>query len=180
MFKSLLATLLVGSTFGAASAHAVTLTVVNDAHVPHLAKIETAVAMQSHQLAAWWHTPTVTFGPGGWKVYVERHVATEHGVDAGEPYAVVGTGTGLSVSFSHEVLEMLVNPQLTLTLNNYNGEVCDPVEDATYTLHGVRVSDFVTPWWFAANPPAGAVYDQLHRASNQRVLLGGYDVRWNT
>lgn len=64
-----------------------------------------------------------------------------------------------SVTFSHEVLEMLGDPDINLiAMGNdpnsgakfYAYEVCDAVEadNLGYPIYGITVSDFVTPAWF--------------------------------
>ncbi len=137
-----------------------TLTVVNQARVnpSALARVTRAISAQSMQLRAAWGTPCVTFGPGGWRVYLKVG-AEAHGVHLfyGEPYALVWTGGGTAESwsrdFSHEILEMLVDPATNRSV--YAGgegrivEVADPVEWEGYRLKGVFVSDFVFPAWFA-------------------------------
>ncbi len=137
-----------------------TITVVNQANVRPwaLAKVENAIVAQSLQLRAAWGTPCVQFGPGGWPLYLKIG-AQPHGVHLwyGAPYALVWTGGGTveswSRDFSHEILEMLVDPETNRAV--YHGgvgqmvEVADPVEWNGYRLNGVFVSDFVLPSWFA-------------------------------
>jgi len=36
-------------------------------------------------------------------------------------------------------------------------EVCDPVQECTYKIDGVRVSDFVVPEWFEEDRPRGSL-----------------------
>jgi hypothetical protein len=66
-----------------------------------------------------------------------------------------------SVTASHELLEMLIDPDINLTVfvqdSNTSGriyayEVCDAVEDDSlgYNIYSATVSDFVTPAWFEA------------------------------
>ncbi len=137
-----------------------TLTVVDQAQVapPVLARVTHAVSAQSMQLRAAWGTPCVTFGPGGWRVYLKIGLQA-HGVHLwhGAPYAIVWTGVGTveswSRDFSHEILEMLVDPGTNRSVF-VDGvgrmvEVADPVEWYGYRLDGVYVSDFVLPTWFA-------------------------------
>lgn len=68
-------------------------------------------------------------------------------------------GLSLSVTLSHELLEMLVDPyisncvfsqQTNTTGTLYAYEVCDAPEDDSfgYQINGVLVSDFVYPSWF--------------------------------
>jgi hypothetical protein len=137
-----------------------TITVINQARVRPfaLAKVENAVVAQSLQLRAAWGTPCVQFGPGGWML--DLLIGGEaHGVHWGvpSPHAQVWTGgatcIGWSQSFSHEILEMLVDPS---TAHYYTHddigaqlEVADPVEDHAYMLDGTWVSDFTLPAYFA-------------------------------
>jgi len=61
-----------------------------------------------------------------------------------------------TVTFTHELLEMLADPNINLTAFDENAqraymyEVCDAVEadNLGYQIDGVLVSDFVTPGWF--------------------------------
>jgi hypothetical protein len=94
-----------------------TIAVVDQAHVAPaaLAEVTQAITAQSLQLRAAWGTPCASFGPGGWRVYLK--VGGEpHGVHLwfGRPYALIWTGGGTveswSRDFSHEILEMLVDP----------------------------------------------------------------------
>ncbi|HTP20856.1 MAG TPA: hypothetical protein VMJ65_14710, partial [Solirubrobacteraceae bacterium] len=81
-----------------------------------LAKMENAIVAQSLQVRAAWGTPCVQFGPGGWRLYLKIG-GQPHGVHLwyGNPYAIVWTGGGTVESWSrdlsHEILEMLVDPE---------------------------------------------------------------------
>ena len=74
-----------------------------------------ASTTQSLQLRAAWGTPCASFRPGGWCVYLMLG-GQPHGVHLwyGQPYALVWTGGGTVElwprDFSHEILEMLVDP----------------------------------------------------------------------
>jgi hypothetical protein len=90
----------------------------------------------------------------------------------GTPYGRVFINTvrqyneNWTITASHELLEMLVNPYAMLsayipfddnTGTFYNLEVCDPVSPDIngYQINGIWVSDFVLPAWFSpfvANP----------------------------
>jgi len=132
-----------------------TITVRNDVGAAPAAiqRLERAVTAQAVQLRQWWRTPCVTWGSGGWQLTLADAVPPLIcGNDAGchwaapNPAVAVGTSGGSyaqwSVTFSHEVMETLADPQMT------GREVCDPVQDGSYWLDGVQVSDFVTPAWF--------------------------------
>jgi len=136
------------------------ITVVDQARVKPavLAGLTRAITAQSMQLRTAWGTPCVTFGPGGWRLYLKVG-GQPHGVHLwyGQPFALVWTGGGTvkswSRDFSHEILEMLVDPETNRSVY-HDGvgrivEVADPVEWDGYRLDGVFVSDFVLPAWFA-------------------------------
>ncbi len=94
----------------------------------------------------------------------------------GKPYGFVYLDVCLlrqepwSVALSHEVLEMIADPDLTKTRIGpdprpgagagdkvrYALEVCDPTEGDGYDLNGTSVCNFVTPGYFAApGAPSG-------------------------
>ena len=90
--------------------------------------------------------------------------------DQGQPYAEAVNGPDLSISISHEVLEMLVDPwgnRFTLGPDIDPGfqdqevfylvEVCDPCEATHYPVDGVEVSDFVYPSFY--DPKGVAPFD---------------------
>jgi hypothetical protein len=69
----------------------------------------------------------------------------------------------ISVTLSHEILEMLVDPACNLYAHRnsdvgrperiYFYEVCDAVQCKQYKIDGVSVCDFVYPEWFEDNWP---------------------------
>jgi hypothetical protein len=93
----------------------------------------------------------------------------------GVPYGKVFVNTARgykqnwTITASHELLEMLVNPYANLsayvpfdanTGTFYSLEICDPVspDENGYKIDGINVSDFVFPEWFSpfiAEPPGG-------------------------
>lgn len=99
------------------------------------------------------------FNPGGWP---ETRVFAKGDFEEGGLAAV-------SVTLSHEVMEMLVDPAVNLyaigpaKVNGksrsviYPYEVCDPVQGGKYAIDGVMVSDFVFPEWFEPERHAGEV-----------------------
>jgi len=91
------------------------------------------------------------------------HDVTNEGLPAGKVFAGTDIQYGLqwSVTASHELLEMLGDPNINLCATVYPGnnntfmslyayEVCDACEDDKYAydIDGVKVSDFVYPTWF--------------------------------
>jgi hypothetical protein len=95
----------------------------------------------------------------------------------------------VSVTACHELCEMLIDPMATLwcegprsTLWAY--EVCDAVEEETFNIDGIAMSDFVFPTYFdifRLKRPGSAQYDYLKRVKRPfQILKGGYsDIRHN-
>ncbi|HYM12851.1 MAG TPA: hypothetical protein VEU62_19085 [Bryobacterales bacterium] len=94
-------------------------------------------------------------------------------------------GDQVSMVMSHELLETLADPWIESLALRDNGdgtgrlyalEVCDAVEGDSYTgAGGVSLSNFITPWWFSGQPPAGAKFDFLGNLSAAFTLSpGGY------
>ena len=101
-------------------------------------------------------------------------------------------GETWSCTASHELLEMLGDPNINLTVfeeSNSGGrlyayEVCDACEDERfgYEIDVVLVSDFVYPAWFEAFRKKGTRFDHMKKISKPFQLLAGgyigtYDVR---
>jgi hypothetical protein len=153
---------------------------------------------------AWGVRPRrVTVGGRGDKLHIfdTAHQADEYGWhivdDRGDPYAHVFAGVSIrlgstwvagadaiSVTASHEVLEMLVDPAANeYTFDGHRSlwsrEVCDPVQSGTYRIvaNGMRVavSNFVVPAFF--NPWAPGPYDRLGVLTEPfSIARGGYAV----
>ncbi len=96
-----------------------------------------------------------------------------------------------SVTLSHEALELIADPESnTVVAGPHPGqrhryafywyEVCDAVQDETYRILGVDVSNFVLPSYFSATPKAGSRHDflgHLHKGKRLApfgVNPGGY------
>jgi hypothetical protein len=117
------------------------------------------------------------------------HDLTTEGLPIGKVFAAsdLKAGTSWTVTASHELLEMLADPNVNLTVfvqsSNtggilYSYEVCDSCEDDSYgyTIDNVAVSDFVYPAWFESFRPEGSVqFDRMNKIQNPLQLLnGGY------
>lgn len=94
----------------------------------------------------------------------------------------------VSVTLSHEVLELWWDPQINIWYQNtttnelFAGEVCDPVEGDCYFVKvgntKVAVSNFVLPGWFDANPEKGTVFDFCKILSKPFTMTkGGYVIK---
>lgn len=75
-------------------------------------------------------------------------------------------GVSVSSVLSHEVLEMIVDPITNRVIMEdpvgdgkaftlYMAEVCDAVEQDSYVVNGVEVSNFVLPAWFDSSNTTG-------------------------
>jgi hypothetical protein len=111
----------------------------------------------------------------------------------GQPIGKVFAGTDLkigtewSVTASHELLEMLADPNINLTVFVQNAnttgrlyayEVCDACEadNLGYQIDNVTVSDFVFPSWFESFRAQNSTqFDQTRNINAPLTLLaGGY------
>jgi hypothetical protein len=148
----------------------------------------------------WGKRADITFVPqhgrpptGSWPIYINRHSSdpdalgwhTQDGnkimgrVFAGD---CLKYGISVSVDLSHEVLEILGDPDCRQTMTLPDGrlaalEMCDPVESDRYAYMKGKtlVSDFILPPYF--HPGAGAtLYDFKGHLSGPCPMLtdGGY------
>ena len=127
------------------------------------------------------------------------HDLTDQGLPLSKVFAASDLQAGYhwSVTASHELLEMLVDPDINLTVfvqpNSYTGtlyayEVCDAceAEQYAYTICSTLVSDFVYPAWFESfRSPESTQFDfGRHIQQPLELLPGGYigifDVRSGT
>jgi hypothetical protein len=94
-------------------------------------------------------------------------------------------GLDVGVTASHELLEMMGDPDINLTVfvpNQSGGmifafENADAVEDDSlaYDINGVKVSDFVFPSWFNIYAVPGTKFDFCGHVSQPfEILPGGY------
>lgn len=92
-----------------------------------------------------------------------------------------GAGSA-SITLSHEIAESISDTNANTTIQGFdeNGraclyfkENCDPVENDTYQINGVDVSDFITPSWFIQG--STAQLDVLGQVKKPfQILQGGY------
>lgn len=132
---------------------------------------------------------------------VEGALAFHDSTNPGIPYSCVFTDLSLrlgedwTVTLSHEVLEMLADPQTNKLVEGPHPEdinkrsprtvfhwfeVCDAVQCETYEIDGVAVCNFVLPQYFTAGDLVGNRCDFLGRIHQGQALssfgtsLGGY------
>jgi len=88
----------------------------------------------------------------------------------------------VSVSASHELVEMLVDPSINLVAMKprsklvYGYESADPVEDLTFRVNGVPMTNFVYPTYFEAfHKPRSVRFDHLGKLNKPfEIHAGGY------
>jgi hypothetical protein len=93
-------------------------------------------------------------------------------------------GDLVSVSASHELVEMLVDPAINLLSTGpkagtiYAYESADPVEELSFKVKGIPMSDFVYPAYFEAfHKPSTVKFDQLGKVTKPfEILKGGYQI----
>lgn len=115
------------------------------------------------------------------------HDVTSAGQPLGKVFVktTIADGLNWSVTLSHELLEILVDPRVNVAVEVdspsgtpttfYSYEVADACEDDqfSYKIGDVLVSDFVTPSWFES----GVVgpYDLMgHITAPLQIISGGY------
>ena len=93
-------------------------------------------------------------------------------------------GDLVSFSASHELVEMLVDPAINMMTTGpdpkviYAYESADPVEQLTFKVDSVPMSDFVYPAYFEVFHKAGSVqFDHLGKVNKPfQILSGGYQI----
>jgi hypothetical protein len=117
------------------------------------------------------------------------HDLTSEGLPIGKVFAAsdLKAGTSWTVTASHELLEMLGDPNINLTVFVQNAntagvlyayEVCDACEDDSlgYQIDNVLLSDFVYPSWFESFRGEGSTpFDRMNKIQNPfQILVNGY------
>jgi hypothetical protein len=87
----------------------------------------------------------------------------------------------ISVTASHELFEMVVDPIANLWAEGTKGrqyayELCDPVEEDSFVVDGLQMSNFLHPVWFEPfQHPLGTKYDHIGLLAKPFTLRkGGY------
>ena len=90
----------------------------------------------------------------------------------------------VSVSASHELVEMLVDPAVNMMTTGpdpklmYAYESADPVEELSFSVNGLDMSDFVYPSYFEGfRKPGSTQFDHLNKVKKPfEILSGGYQI----
>ena len=183
--------------------------IINESTVASDSQLQSIVAALQKQVngeffLAWGIDAALTFIPKGgtpdpthWQLGIfdnsdqagalGYHDITDQGLPLGKVFAQtdIQYGSSLSVTISHELLEMLGDPDINLTVyvqssdtagTLYAYETCDAVEADSlgYEIDGVLVSDFVYPAWFESFRQQGP-FDQRQKCTAPfQLLAGGY------
>jgi hypothetical protein len=129
-----------------------------------------------------WPISVVNTPVGGLGIHLDKN---------SKPYAQVKNTADWSITASHELLEMLVDPyghrfvqgpDIDPTsdghLVSYLVEVGDPCEVYFYNIGNVRVSDFVTVEYYNANAPKNDSFDFLRRLLKPYEVPKGCYISW--
>lgn len=130
-----------------------------------------------------------------WPVFLNRHSKDPgalgwHDDDSGQnvrTYSRVFVGDCIrlnldwGVTLSHEVDEMILDPNIHRVWRMPNGELaaleaCDPVEDDSlgYRVDGVRMSNFVLPQYFSTNHDGPWDFRKALKGPCPALTAGGY------
>lgn len=129
----------------------------------------------------WWLVVLDTSDEAGALGY---HDLTPQGLPCGKAFVKsdIQYGCTPSTTLSHELLEMLADPEINLAAQASDGifwatEVCDPCEadELGYRIDDVLVSDFITPNWYAPQYTHGTKVDFCgHLHTPFEIAKGGY------
>jgi hypothetical protein len=187
-----------------------TIVCVNKANTPLGVDFDALVAAMQvfvdEHVAPVWGTPAKLvksshLPAGHWSMVFLDHADHAHSLAIhdltpdGMPLARVFVATTLkhdqlvSVAASHELVEMLVDPSINLVTMHphsnlvYGYESADPVEELTFPVNGIQMTNFVYPTYFESfHKPGSVQFDhmraiakpfQIHAGGYQGVYKGG-------
>lgn len=114
------------------------------------------------------------------------HDLTQNNLPLSHIFVLTSTQNGgaVSVTFTHELFEMLGDPGIQMYATNYvNGqeyayETCDAVEETDFQVNGVRISNFQYPSWFESfRKPKSTQFDFMNLCQRPfQLLKGGYSI----
>ncbi|MCP3474111.1 hypothetical protein NLM33_27740 [Bradyrhizobium sp. CCGUVB1N3] len=181
-----------------------TIAFVNLAKTPlgvDLTKLVAALAKQlQRDFVPIWGYPAKLYvakkaKPGEWQVVflddadeadaLGYHDLTKNGQPVSKVFVktTIAAGEKVSVTASHELLEMLIDPGAQLWAQSDDGkfyayEMCDAVEEEVYSIDGIEVSDFVHPAFFESfHKPGSVQFDHLKKVKRPfQTLKNGYQI----
>ena len=112
------------------------------------------------------------------------HTLTDDGLPISNVFVKTALRHGelVSVSTSHEIVEMLVDPAINMYVTGpdnramYAYETADPVEAFSFPVEGIEMSDFVYPSYFESfRQRKSAKFDHMGLVQQPfQILKGGY------
>src|SRR5947208_2251756 len=148
-----------------------------------------------------WGTPaklllTTDFVQGAWALVffddadqanaLAYHELTPDGLPISKIFVrtTLNAGDQVSVSASHELVEMLVDPAINLMTTGpdaqavYAYETADPVEALSFPVDNIPMTDFVYPSYFELfRKPGSTKFDYLGQVEAPfQILAGGYQI----
>ncbi len=193
-------------TFGAFNQGEIpTITCFNQATVDLQVDFDLLIAaMQNYvdnSIAPVWGTPaklikTTDFQKGAWAMVflddadqagaLAYHDLTPDGLPISKVFVktTLDNNQLVSVSASHELVEMLVDPAINLMSTGpdpntiYAYESADPVEELSFPVDDIQMSDFVYPAYFENfHKPGSVTFDQMGKVNKPfQILSGGYQI----
>jgi hypothetical protein len=113
------------------------------------------------------------------------HDLTPGGLPLGKVFVktTLAAGEKVSVTACHELAEMLLDPAINLWSDGpkntlYAYEACDAVEEVSFKIDGIAMSDFVYPSYFEVfRKPNSTQFDFSKKISRPfQILSGGYSL----
>ncbi len=148
-----------------------------------------------------WNTParlvkSIGYKKGAWAMVflddadtpgaLAYHDLTPDGLPQSKVFVrtTIKNGDLVSVSASHELVEMLVDPAINLLTTGpdpktvYAYESADPVEALSFPVNSIPMTDFVYPSYFEAfHKPGSVQLDYLKKVKKPfQILSGGYQI----
>jgi hypothetical protein len=148
-----------------------------------------------------WGTPAMLvrstgFLPGSWAVVfldtadapgaLAYHDLTPDGFPLSKVFVktILSDNSSLSAATSHELVEMLVDPAINLWTTGpdagvfYAYESADPVEEESFAIDGIEMTDFVYPSYFEDfRKPNSTQFDYTKKVTKPfQLLKGGYQI----
>jgi len=182
-----------------------TIAVFNKATIPLGVDLDDLIAAMQVYIDKYivpvWATPaklikTAGFKKGAWAMVflddadqpgaLAYHDLTPDGLPESKVFVrtTLQNGDLVSVSASHELVEMLVDPGTNLMTTGpdpktvYAYESADPVETLSFPVNKIQMSDFIYPSYFEAfHKPGSVKFDQMNKVNKPfEVLSGGYQI----
>jgi hypothetical protein len=186
-----------------------TIACFNKATTPLQVDLDNLIAaMQTYVddfVAPVWGTPAKLvrsddFIPGAWAVVflddadapnaLAYHDLTPDGLPQSKVFVrtTLASGDLVSVSASHELVEMLVDPAINLMTTGpdrrlvYAYESADPVEALSFEVNGIPMSNFVYPAYFEEfHQPNSIRFDAMDAITQPfQILKGGYQITFRS